>query len=65
MVCGNGVGAQTFLFVFLDKPLQVFGRKAFIVDLMGTVHALDQRELIGNVDNLKMRRQIGIAVVRA
>ena len=51
-------GTLSFLFATGDEPLHLLGRKAFIIDIELFEQALDCRQLVLCVQNLKCLRQI-------
>ena len=59
------VGPQAFLLRAIDQRLQLARRKAVVVDAVRLVQALDQRELVLRIHDLKKLRQAGVTIMRA
>ena len=59
------IRAQPLFLGARDEILQRARGIAFVVDVQGLVHALDQAELILRVEDLEHLRQIGLAMMRA
>ena len=66
VVVGLGLrGANALFLVRVDEVGQLARREFLVVDVEVFQQALDRRQLVGRVENLKQRRQAGLAVVRA
>ena len=59
------VRAQSFFLRSADQRLQLPSGKALVVDVVCLVHALDQRQLVLRVDDLKCLWKVRLAMVRA
>ena len=59
------VRPQALFLGVADETLQLARRKSLVVDAVGLVHPLDQRELVLHIQDLEELRQIRVAVVHA
>ena len=55
--------SQAILFAARNEPLQLFGWKTLIVDMVLFAQALDGRQLVLGVQNLERLRQVGHLVM--